>query len=137
LCDEQKPTQRATRSGIVSMDKAFGANFTRLRQHRAATLQKTQPLDDLAETDIADRNRRHQSQIEPKTQEATAVDREQSETNTTPSTWPTAAQMPGLNRQARRALDRQTRKRDSGLSRPGIMPDRNEPTATPSATTAG
>lgn len=59
LCGEDPATQRATRSGIVAMDKAFGANLTRLKQRRTASLKETPPADDRTETDIADRIRRH------------------------------------------------------------------------------
>jgi hypothetical protein len=134
LCGEDLPTQRATRSGIVAMDKAFGANLTRLKQRRTASRQETPPADDRTETEIADRIRRHLSQIEPAT---AAADPERSDADATTEAWPTAAQMSGLNRQARRALDRQIRKRAPGFPRPGITPDRIEPTATASATAAG
>jgi hypothetical protein len=139
LCGEDLATQRATRSGIVAMDKAFGANLIRLKQRRTASLKETQPADDRTETEIADRIRRHLSQIEPRTQDAatTAADPERSEADGTTETWPTAAQISGLNRQARRALDRQIRKRAPGFPTPGITPDRIEPTTTACATAAG
>jgi hypothetical protein len=137
LCNEQRPTQRATRNGIVAMDKAFGANFTRLRQHRAPRPRQMQPGDGLAETDIADRIRRHQSQIEPENREPIETDCEPSEADVAADAWPTTAQMPGLNRQARRALDRQSRKRAFGQPAPGLTPDRNAATTIPSATSAG
>jgi hypothetical protein len=138
LCNEDPATQRATRSGIVAMDKAFGANLIRLKQRRTANLHDTPPAQDRSETEIADRIRRHLSQIEPQiepgTEDAatTAADLERSEADGTTGAWPTA-----LNRQARRALDRQIRKRAPGLLRQGITPDRNEPTTTASATAAG
>jgi hypothetical protein len=139
FCHEATATQRATRNGIVAMDKAFGANLIRLRQHRAATPQEIQPANDLTETEVADRVRRHLAQIEPEAQDAvtTPADHERSAVDATTETWPTSAQITGLNRQARRALDRQIRKRASGLARPGLTPDRNEPTTTASATAAG
>ena len=139
LCDEDLATQRVTRNTIVAMDKAFGADLIRLKQHRTASLKETQPAEDRAETEIADRIRRHLSQIEPRTQDAatTAADHARSKADATTETWPTAAQISGLNRQARRALDRQIRKRAPGFPRQGLMPDRNEPTTTTSATSAG
>lgn len=121
------------------MDKAFGANLIRLKQRRTASRQETQPADDRTETDIADRIRRHLSQIEPGTRDAatTAAEPERSGADATTEAWPTATQISGLNRQARRALDRQIRKRAPGFPRPGITPDRNEATTTASATAAG
>jgi len=139
LCDEDLATQRATRSGIVAMDKAFGNNLIRLKQHRTARRQDTEPADDHTETEIADRIRRHLSQIEPTNQDVatTADDPGRSEAAATTETRPTEAQISGLNRQARRALDRQIRKRTLGFPRTGITPDRNGPTTTTSATSAG
>ena len=138
LCGENLATQRATRNGIVAMDRAFGANLIRLNQHRAAQ-QDVPPPTERAETDIEDRARRHLAEIEPQDRDAavaTAAESERSEADATFDAWP-ASQMGGLNRQARRALDRQIRKRAPGSLRQGIMPDRNEPTTTASATSAG
>ena len=139
LCGENVAAQRATRNGIVAMDKAFGANLIRLKQHRTARLKEPQPAADRAETRIGDRIRRHLSQTERQDQDVatTASDPAGSEADAITETWPAAAHTAGLNRQARRALDRQTHKRAAGFSRPGITPDRNEPTTTISATTAG
>jgi hypothetical protein len=128
FCGEDPATQRATRSGIVAMDKAFGANLIRLKQRRTASLRETPPAQDRAETDIADRIRRHLAQ----TEHDTAAESERSEAAGTTESWPTA-----LNRQARRALDRQTRKRAPGFLPQGITPDRNAATTTASATSAG
>ncbi len=120
LCDEEPmPTRRATRNGIVAMDKAFGNNLIRLKHHRSAVPQETQPAENRAETEIADRIRRHLAQAEarmtnvPASDLATAAD--PAPTTSATDAWPTVAQMAGLNRQARRALDRQTRKRAPGL----------------------
>jgi hypothetical protein len=139
LCGEDVATQRATRNGIVAMDKAFGANLIRLKQHRTARLKEPQPAADRAEPRIDDRIRRHLSQIEPPDQDVatTATDPARSEADAITETWPAAAHTAGLNRQARRALDRETHKRAAGFSRPGVTPDRNGPTTTISATTAG
>jgi hypothetical protein len=68
LRGELDTTRRATRSGIVAMDKAFGANLTRLERYRTRhtdTASDVQPADARAETDIADRVRRHQSAASP------------------------------------------------------------------------
>jgi hypothetical protein len=133
LRGEDPAAQRATRSGIVAMDKAFGANLIRLKQRRTAQRHETPPAQDRTETDIADRIRRHLAQMEAGTQNAdpTAAEPERSEADATEA-WPMT-----LNRQARRALDRQIRKRASGFLRQGITPDRNEATTTASATAAG
>lgn len=78
LRGEVDSTRRATRSGIVAMDRAFGANLVRLERYRtrhAGTPENTQRADaqpggtqpgdtqpgDLGETEIADRVHRHQS----------------------------------------------------------------------------
>jgi hypothetical protein len=141
FCDEDSTTRRAAQSRTLAMDKAFGANFIRLKQHRAARQQETetQPAEDCTETEIVDRIRRHESQIEPGTPDVTtaAVDPERSEADASTETWPATAQISGLNRQARRALDRQIRKRAPALPRQGVTPDRNEATTTASATSAG
>jgi len=62
---EPDATRRATRSGIVAMDKAFGNNLARLEhyQTRSALGRRDEPAalpeETLAETDIADRVQRH------------------------------------------------------------------------------
>jgi hypothetical protein len=64
LRGETEATRRATRSGIVGMDRAFGANLARLerRQNRAAQpAPSARPKEALDETDIIDRVRRHQA----------------------------------------------------------------------------
>jgi hypothetical protein len=139
FCGEGKQTQRATRSGIVAMDRAFGANLVRRRQHRAARPQETEPADDRTETHIADRVRRHMSQIDPETPDAAAseADPDQIEADATTEAMPAPEQMTGFNRQARRALDRQIRKRLPGFARPGVTADRNGLTTTASARSAG
>ena len=68
LRGEPDATRRATRSGIVAMDKAFGANLLRLKQVRAGQADVTPdaaPGDPPAETDIADRAYRHRSEMAP------------------------------------------------------------------------
>jgi len=118
----------ATRSGIVAMDKAFGANLTRLQRHRAHDGTAAEPAEGRAETEIADRVRRHQARTEPRTRTTSdpappeairhtpspeaisdAADLSQSPIQAR-GTGLTAARMAGLNRQARRAIDRQARK---------------------------
>jgi hypothetical protein len=102
LRGEADATRRATRSSIVAMDKAFGNNLIRLRQHRARLAEaavETAPAEALDETKIADRVRRHQPDArteatEPQNQPRVAAD-----------------PMVGLNRQARRAIFRQNGKR--------------------------
>jgi hypothetical protein len=102
LRGEPDAARRATRSSIVAMDKAFGNNLIRLRQHRARRAEaaaKTPPAAALNETEIADRVRRHESSART---EATSPDQP-----------PAAADpMAGLNRQARRAIFRQNGKRN-------------------------
>jgi hypothetical protein len=102
LQGELDATRRATRSGIVAMDKAFGANLVRLEQYRARHADSTEhatPADVRAETEIADRVHRHQS---GSASTAEAIP---------PFDAPQILGMPGLNRQARRAMGRQSRER--------------------------
>jgi hypothetical protein len=135
LCVEEP----ATRSRIVAMDRAFGSNLARLRLHRTATQTEPQLAEsDRAETDIADRIRRHLAQIEPESQDTGAnASQPASDTDAISGALSAMAQMTGLNRKARRALDRQSRKRAVGIPGPGVTPDRNAPATTTSATTAG
>jgi hypothetical protein len=80
---ETDTARRASRGGVVAMDKAFGNNLTRLERYRARQ-EEIEPLDDdVTETEIADRIERHQ------------------ETD----------QLAGLNRKARRQFDRLSRRR--------------------------
>jgi hypothetical protein len=60
LSGEEPATHRATRSGIVAMDKAFGANLDRLERYQTRG-PAVSAITARAETDIADRVRRHQS----------------------------------------------------------------------------
>ncbi len=122
LSDEDPVARRATRNSVVAMDKAFGNNLIRLQQYRAARQSDLAPGEDCAEPELADRMCRQPQQNTPGA--------EQSD-DTSTQTWPS------LNRQARRALDRQTRKRSMGLAIPDVTPDRNAPAATAFATTAG
>jgi hypothetical protein len=108
----------ATRSHIVAMDRAFGNNLNHLRRRQIATRSDPQPAEDRTETDLADRIRRHLAPAKPVTQAATAD------------------AIAGLNRQARRALERRTRKRAPGIPGSGVMPDRNAATTITSATAA-
>jgi hypothetical protein len=138
LRGELDASRRATRSGIVAMDKAFGANLLRLEQYRTrqadSTAEAAEPAVpraivpratvSRAETEIADRLHRHQSRAASAEAAPTPV------AATADASAPplcddrprdahaaTAAQMPGLNRQARRAIVRQARKRlDPGPS---------------------
>jgi hypothetical protein len=59
--DDRRPT---TRAGIVAMDRAFGANLTRLDRYqtRRAQTPDTHPAEGLGEMDIVERVRRHQAQ---------------------------------------------------------------------------
>ncbi len=121
LGDDDAPSRTAT----AALDKAFCANFTRLKQRQ--TKPETTPPEHRTEPEIADRISRHLSKIEPNAAECT-----QTESDIPGEAWPTA----GLNRQARRLLDRQLRKRAPGVPRPGVTADRNEATATTSAISA-
>jgi hypothetical protein len=65
LRGEADASRRAERSGVVAMDKAFGNNLSRLERYRtrgAEASPDAQPAPARAETHIADRVRRHQSQ---------------------------------------------------------------------------
>ena len=149
LRGEPEATRRATRSGIVAMDKAFGANLARLERYRTRhtdTASDVEPADARAETEIADRVRRHQSAASPAVDQAepaawrsgsTIPGAPLPETNIaaftpadairfTPSPGVArpgeaepmaAAQMAGLNRQARRQILRQANKGNAAPAR--------------------
>jgi hypothetical protein len=109
LRGEMDATRRATRNSIVAMDKAFGNNLIRLRQHRAGLAEAAAeafPADTLAETEIADRVRRHQP--DARTEAASPEPANVPHPNQPPAA---ADPMAGLNRQARRAIFRQNGKR--------------------------
>jgi hypothetical protein len=139
LRGEPDAMRRATRSGIVAMDKAFGANLVRLERYRArhtGSPADALPTDARAETEVADRVHRHQSgaaaggesspgssspgivvprhataEAIPPPPQIPGVDR--------PCEADSAAVTPmqGLNRQARREIGRRSRKRiDPGPS---------------------
>jgi hypothetical protein len=120
LRGEPEATRRATRSGIVAMDKAFGANLVRLEKYRArqaATTEDTIPAEARAETGMTDRSRRHESGT-ASTELATEADQPEPAGPQIPGVdgprdegIATVAQLPGLNRQARRAIRRQFGKR--------------------------
>jgi hypothetical protein len=160
-------TRRATRSGIVAMDKAFGTNLIRLEDYRtrhAAGLPEAQPTDTCAETEIADRIKRHQSGT-PDAQAASGQTPSAPEPESTilhdPSpeaaaAWfgqadsvdqpylPATAPMAGPNRKARREIVRRSRKRGIPLApgpalarSPGVTPTYNGSATTASATAAG
>jgi hypothetical protein len=140
LRDEDPKTQRATRSRIVAMDRAFGNNLIHLRQYRTARHSETQPSECGIATDIADPLRRHPVLGEPENQDAAKAAGDillPANAGAITEAWSTLAQIAGLNRQARRAFDRQARKRAANLPGPGVMRDRNASATTTSATTAG
>lgn len=59
---ELEGTRRTTRANIIALDKAFGNNLNRLARYRAGLTdgkKPAQPVDTIAETEIADRARRH------------------------------------------------------------------------------
>lgn len=183
LRSEEAMTRRATRAGIVAMDNAFGNNLARLERYRAPHAD-AHPAGTRAETDIADRVRRHQAASETRSRasdltaptapepgssvlhykapETTAYSRAISPLNATDpgglphalggnhpgEAYPEAAtrQTAGLNRQARREIDRRARKPSGlaaptagagSLARPGVMPTHNGPATITSATAAG
>jgi hypothetical protein len=73
LRGETAATRPATRNSIVAMDKAFGNNLARLERYRTSHAPaEAQPADARAETEIADRVRRHQSTTEPRQQAPSA-----------------------------------------------------------------
>jgi hypothetical protein len=177
---EAAATRRATRSSIVAMDKAFGNNLARLEHDRTRHAEgqpEARPANARAETEIADRVHRHQSQTPARTQagsgqagpsapEAGSIPRDPSpETiaacpaaiaaldpagtgrfaQTAGADQPSeacqaaaAAQMAGLNRQARREIGRQARKRIvpamARMASPDVTPTRCAPATTISAT---
>jgi hypothetical protein len=139
LRGEPDATRRATRNGIVAMDKAFGANLLRLEQYRARHAGNTAdatPANARGETEIADRVRRHQSGTAPRASHPApgtvdagalssgsgvpgeangalpALDVPHIPDGDRPREAPPAAVVPmqGLNRQARRAIERRSRK---------------------------
>ena len=64
MCPDEAARRPPTSAAIVSMDRAFGANLTRLERYqtrRAQSPEKPYQLETLAETNIADRVRRHQA----------------------------------------------------------------------------
>ncbi len=100
LLGEPDATRRATRHGIVAMDKAFGDNLIRLQRHRARLAEAAAdppPAPPVAEPEIADRVHRHQSTtVSPDPGNASTL---------TPDHSPPAPEpLAGLNRQARRAM---------------------------------
>jgi hypothetical protein len=160
LDGEDGPARRASRSSIVALDKAFGNNLARLDRDRSGqtyATPDTPSIDGRTETEIADRIRRHRSPTAPgedvsmqAAQPSPATNASEADAPAEPDeaqplgataadafteTWQAAAQ--GLNRQARRALDRKIRKRAPGLSRSAATPDRNAPATTTSATAGG
>ena len=63
LNGESARAQRATRSGIVAMDRAFGNNLTLLERYQSKPAEASPDAQPAGmESDIADRVRRHQSQ---------------------------------------------------------------------------
>lgn len=141
LCDEHPAAQRSRQSRIVALDRAFGGNLARLRQQRTVTQPEPPAAEgDRAETDIADRIRRHLARAEPQIQDAPIPAdgaSQPAEAGALSDALSAMAQMAGLNRQARRAFERQTRKHGLGLPTAGVTPDRTAPATTASATTAG
>jgi hypothetical protein len=62
MCPNEAATPPLTSAAIVSMDRAFGANLTRLERYqtrRAHSPERPYQLETLAEANIADRVRRH------------------------------------------------------------------------------
>jgi hypothetical protein len=116
LSGEPDASHRATRNSILAMDKAFGANLARLERYRARhreTSGDAASTEAFAETEIAGRVRRHQAGS------ASGAACHASPEAPSPTPPPhmreaspaTVTQMPRLNRQARRAIGRLSRKR--------------------------
>jgi hypothetical protein len=136
---EDGKARRVTRSAIVAMDRAFGANLTRLERYRAgaaaaraaadkaaadSAAADSQPAPALAETEIADRVLRHRPDMPfPARADERAVSAEPGEAacqagSAADPDQPAeallasaAGRLAGLNRQARREFGRQARKR--------------------------
>ena len=160
LLGEEPATRRDARSGIVAMDRAFGANLTRLWRYRALQAKgqaETLPAGSLGETEIADRVRRHQQRTPtpavtripgdplseiaaapPQGPDQTAASDQPGEARLAAAT----AHFAGLNRQARREIGRQAHKRldavlaATAAARRDVTATRNEPTPKASATAA-
>lgn len=145
LADRDAPGRRGIISGIVAMDRAFGANVKRLERRRAAPGERASDVPAAVsrmETEIADRLNRHRLAV---ARAVVAPARPASEPNGPDADRvpiPARSDVPAppsvLNRQARREVDRQNRKQ--AQSRPGsqaVRPIRNEPAARASATMAG
>jgi hypothetical protein len=152
---EQEPSCRATRSSIMAMDRSLGNNLTRLKQYRqmkgslAARPTNADSAQRLSLGHVELQNRSADDQV---TQHAAAPQNALPETvdparegEQSPQAW-LATQMAGLNRQGRRALDRQVRKRfgsaTSNLAKayqaaPDVTPVHNEPATTASAIAGG
>jgi hypothetical protein len=167
LSREVETTRRATRGTIVAMDKAFGNDLDRLARYRAdhaAASGDADKVDALAETEIADRVRRHQAGTPAEAAETKSVARESAAHASEPAAsrvappvadgnesadeaWKAsdAAPLAGLNRQARRAFHREASKRFgpqaaqalTAAGRAAVTPTRSGPAATTSATMAG
>ncbi len=112
---EAEATRRGTRRAIVTMDRAFGGNLTRLERYQAAEVEaspEAQPEDSRAETEIADRVSRHQSETQARKGDTgpNILHYPAPGTAAGPGADEAMAQIAGLNRQARRDIDRRARK---------------------------
>jgi hypothetical protein len=116
LRGEETSARRTRRGNIVAMDKAFGNNLALLESYRADQAA-AQSADTITEIEIAERVCRHQSQTAAEEADPTQPARN----NDTGQA--------GLNRQARRAYDRQARKRIvpavARAANPAVTPTRN------------
>jgi hypothetical protein len=140
----------AAHGNVVAMDREFGNNLTHLARYRAwqATAQQAPSQNapshqapshlghDRAETDIADRINRHQTQTQadPRGPAGTAGPDQPAEALSAMAATP----LPVLNRQARRELDRQAGK--SGVPpmvKAGVTSIHTAPATTISATASG
>jgi hypothetical protein len=116
LAGELDAARRATRANIVALDKAFGNNLRRLECYR-----KREPAVGVAETEI-EPHRSHAS-AQAGAAETQAV-RDNPSAHSADDARPSeTTQMPGLNRQARRAMlrraNKETRPRSTGIEPAG------------------
>jgi hypothetical protein len=131
---EQGTERRAMPGDLLAMDRAFGANLTRLERYRTRQAERAaevQALDAIAETKIGDRVRRHRPDMPFPAREPESRSEQPPETTAAHDAADpplsadsaladqpgdarlasAAARMAGLNRKARREFGRQARKR--------------------------
>jgi hypothetical protein len=104
---EEGAKRRGSLGIILAMDKAFGNNLTRLERYRKRRDDSQPAVIDLAETDIADRVRRHESQTPPREPARTEPSGQKAGSTMSPPNWPSPEQIAACrdNPEAMAALD--------------------------------